>query len=219
MGIFKRAADMVKASANKALDNLEDTEAMIDQAIRDKEEALNEAKSASATVFGNLKQLEKNIVETKSKIADWEERIKLSIQKGNDELAKKAISGKAEEEKSLQSLEKSYETAKLQTDTLKANLNELQRDLDKLIADRDNLVARLKAAEASEKTNEILANVTSKNNTVDLDRLERKIEAKEARAAGLAEMKTTSLEDEFDKLSETTAEDELAKYKELYGKK
>lgn len=219
MGIFKRTADIVKASANKALDNLEDTEAMIDQSIRDKEKALNDAKSAAATVFGNLQQLEKNISEAKTNLKEWEKRIKLSIDKNNDELARKAIEGKNQEEKRLQELERSYETAKIQTNALKNNLNELQHDLDKLIADRDNLVARLKAAEAAEKTNEILANVTSKGNSIDLDRLERKIEAKEAHAAGLAEMKTTSVEDEFEKLSESSAEDELTKYKELYGKK
>lgn len=218
MGIFKRAADMVKATANKALDNMEDTEAMINQAIRDKEAALGEAKSSAAVVFGNLKRLEADVSEARARISEWEDRIRLAIEKKHEELTLKAIEGKNQELKKLHELEKAMEMAKIQTNMLKNNLNQLQSELNKLIGDRDNLVARLKTAEAAEKTNEILANITSKNNTINMERLERKIEEKEARAAGLAEMKPTSMEEEFDKLSNNSAEEELKKYKELYGK-
>lgn len=52
MGIFDRIGNSFKAGVNKIMDANEDTEALIDQAIRDKDESLNEARTKSAIVLG-----------------------------------------------------------------------------------------------------------------------------------------------------------------------
>ncbi|HEY8804289.1 MAG TPA: PspA/IM30 family protein [Clostridium sp.] len=218
MGIFDRIGNSLKAGVNKIMDANEDTEALIDQAIRDKDEALNVAKTKSAVVFGNVKRLEREMNSSIEDMSNWESKIKLAIEKGNDELASKAIVKQKECEANNVSLSKSYQAAKITADNLKKSLVELDDDLKDLRGKRDGLIARLKTAEAAQQVNEITANIKTKGNSIDLDRLERKIEEKECLAEGLGELKVESLEDEFEDLEKTSVSDDLAAYKAKYAK-
>jgi len=218
MGIFDRIGNSLKAGVNKIMDANEDTEALIDQAIRDKDEALNVAKTKSAVVFGNVKRLEREMNSSKEDMNNWESKIKLAIEKSNDELASKAIAKQKECEATSIALSKSYQAAKITADNLKKSLVELDDDLRDLRGKRDGLIARLKTAEATQQVNEITANVRTKGNSIDLDRLERKIEEKECLAEGLGELKAESLEDEFEALEKTSVSDDLAAYKAKYAK-
>jgi len=219
MGIFDRIGNSLKAGVNKILDANEDTEALIDQAIRDKDEALNDARTKSAVVFGNVKRLEREMNSSKEDMSNWESKIKLAIEKGNDELASKAIAKQKDCESTYLSLSKSYAAAKITADSLKKSLEELGEDLEDLRGKRDGLIARLKTAEAAQEVNAITANIRTKGNSIDLDRLERKIEEKESLAEGLGELKVQSLEDEFEALEKTSVSDDLAAYKAKYAKK
>ena len=218
MGIFDRIGNSLKAGVNKIMDANEDTEALIDQAIRDKDEALNVAKTKSAVVFGNVKRLEREMNSSIEDMSNWESKIKMAIEKGNDELASKAIAKQKECEATSASLSKAYQASKITADNLKKSLLELGDDLRDLRGKRDGLIARLKTAEATKQVNEITANVRTKGNSIDLDRLERKIEETECLAEGLGELKVESLEDEFEALEKTSVSDDLAAYKTKYAK-
>jgi len=218
MGIFDRIGNSLKAGVNKIMDANEDTEALIDQAIRDKDEALNVAKTKSAVVFGNVKRLEREMNSSIEDMSNWESKIKMAIEKGNDELASKAIAKQKECEATSASLSKAYQASKITADNLKKSLLELGDDLRDLRGKRDGLIARLKTAEATKQVNEITANVRTKGNSIDLDRLERKIEETECLAEGLGELKVESLEDEFEALEKTSVSDDLAAYKAKYAK-
>jgi len=215
MVIFDRIGNSLKAGVNKIMDANEDTEALIDQAIRDKDEALNVAKTKSAVVFGNVKRLEREMNSSIEDMSNWESKIKMAIEKGNDELASKAIAKQKECEATSASLSKAYQASKITADNLKKSLLELGDDLR---GKRDGLIARLKTAEATKQVNEITANVRTKGNSIDLDRLERKIEETECLAEGLGELKVESLEDEFEALEKTSVSDDLAAYKTKYAK-
>ena len=218
MGIFDRIGNSFKAGVNKIMDANEDTEALIDQAIRDKDASLNLAKTKSAVVFGNVKRLEREMNSSKEDMSNWESKIKMAIEKGNDELASKAIEKQKECESTYVSLSKSFQAAKITADSLKKSLIELGEELEDLRGKRDGLIARLKTAEAAEQVNAITANIKTKGNSIDLDRLERKIEEKECLAEGLGELKVDSLEDQFEALEKTSVSDDLAAYKAKYAK-
>lgn len=155
---------------------------------------------------------------SKEDMSNWESKIKLAIEKGNDELAGKAIAKQKECEATCVALTKSYGAAKITADNLKKSLLELGDDLKDLRGKRDGLIARLKTAEAAQQVNAITANVKTKGNSIDLDRLERKIEETESLAEGLGELKVDSLEDEFEALEKTSVSDDLAAYKAKYAK-
>lgn len=217
MGIFKRISNMTKAKANEILDNIEEPILLCDQKIRDMEVSLKEAQLSSAQVIGNANEIKINMEKAKKDVITWEERVKLSVSNGNDDLAKKALVKKMDAEKRYNTLMSSYEVARKQADDLKDRLQKLSQEIQDTREKRDQLEARLKTAEASQKVNEIVANVSSKKNDISLEDIERKISKKESLADGLGElasMKKDPLEDEFSSLEANVDLDaELAKYK------
>ena len=213
MGVFNRISNMFKAKANSALDDLENPIELLDQKIRDMEESLNKAKISSAQIFGNLKNTEKAMEKSKELSKDYDEKVKLAMSKNNEELAKKALRLKLDEDKKYESLKKSYEEQSVKAKALKDNLIKLQEEIDKTRSYRDEASARLNNANASKQINEIMANVQTKKNSINLDDIERKISKKESYAEGLSDLKTPSLDDEFEALNETSLDEELEKYR------
>lgn len=213
MGIFNRISNMIKAKTNTALDGMENPVELLDQKIRDMEKSFNEAKRSSAQIFGNLKDTEKKMNQAKEDSAQYDEKVRLAMSKENEELAKKALRLKLESDKKFVSLKESYEGQKAKAEILKTKLTELEKELEKTRSYRDEAVARLNNAEASKQINEVITNVQSKSNSINIDDIERSISKKESYAAGLEELKGESLDDEFAKLEELSLDDELAKYK------
>lgn len=213
MGVFNRISNMFKAKANSALDDLENPIELLDQKIRDMEESLNKAKISSAQIFGNLKNTEKAMEKSKELSKDYDEKVRLAMSKNNEELAKKALRLKLDEDKKYESLKKSYEEQNVKAKALKDNLIKLQEEIDKTRSYRDEASARLNNANASKQINEIMANVQTKKNSINLDDIERKISKEESYAEGLSDLKTPSLDDEFEALNETSLDEELEKYR------
>lgn len=216
MGIFDRLSNMVKAKVNNTLDNMENPIELLDQKIRDMEESLNTAKLSSAQILGNVHEIEKKMEAAKAESDDFDAKVKLALSKNNEELAKKALAKKLEADKTYNNLKASYDEAYKKAEAIKEKLRELEDEIEKTRTYRDEAEARYKNAEASTKVNEILANVDTKNNSIHLDDIERKIQKKEATAEGLEDLKEPDdpLKDEFAKLEESDLDLELEKYKQ-----
>ena len=217
MGIFSRLGKMTQAKVNNALDGIENPIEMLDQKIRDMEKSLNDAKLASAQVLGRFHQTEKKMEQAKSESDDWDAKVKLAMSKGNEELARKALAKKLECDKSYEVFKSTYESERVKADALKKKLVELEAEVEKTRSYRDEAAARLANADASEKVNEILANVTTKSNSINVDDIERKIAKKEGQAEGLGEIaevnQAGSLDKEFADLGSPDLEAELEKYR------
>lgn len=216
MGVFTRMSNMIKAKVNNTLDEVENPIELLDQKLRDMTDQLSKAKLNSAQVIGNAHAIEKQMKTAAAESADYEAKIKLALSKGNEELAKRALAKKVDSDKKYESLKTSFETARVQADSLKKNLAALEAEIEKTRQYRDQAAARYANAKASEKVNEILSNVQTKSNTIQLDSIERKIARTESRAAGLGELRDVdNFDSEFAKLDDVDLDLELEKYKNL----
>ncbi|GFP77287.1 PspA/IM30 family protein [Clostridium fungisolvens] len=214
MGVFSRISNMFKAKVNDTLDNMEDPILLLDQKVRDMEENLNKAKLSSAQILGNVHEIEKKMVIAKKESEEYDEKVKLALAKGNEDLAKRALQRKLDADKKYDSLKTSYTDASAKAELIKKNLRALEDEIQKTRSYRDEAAARYSNAEASKQVNEILANVQTKTNTISVDDIERKIQRKEALAEGLGDLRQVdSLENEFEALGTTDLDAELAKYK------
>ena len=119
MGVFTRISNMVKGKVNATLDEMENPIELLDQKIREMEESLNKAKLSSAQVLGNVHETEKKLELAKKESADYDEKVKLAMSKGNEDLAKRALQRKLDADKKVQSLTASYNQAKANADALK----------------------------------------------------------------------------------------------------
>lgn len=215
MGVFKRISNIFNAKANSALDNIENPIELLDQKVRDMEESLNKAKLSSAQILGNVHEIQRKMDEVKLTSKDFDEKVKIALNSNREDLAKRALAKKIEADKSYESLKKSYDEASKKAEILKTKLKDLEEEIEKTRNYRDEASARYNNAEASKKVNEILANVETKGNRINLDDIERKIQRKESLAEGLADLKEdNSLDKEFEKLQEVNLDEELKKYKQ-----
>lgn len=214
MGVFSRMSNMIKGKVNATLDELENPIELLDQKIRDMEEQLSKAKLNSAQVIGNVKLVEKKMNEAKEESNDFDEKVKLALSKGNEDLAKRALQKKLDADKRYNTLKENYETCLNQAETLKKNLTALQDEIQKTRSYRDEAVARYSTAKASKKVNEVLSDVQTNSNSIQIDNIERKIAKEEAMANGLSDIRAVDdFDSEFAKLDEVDLDAELEKYK------
>ncbi len=214
MSIFKRVSNIFRSKVNNALDSVENPIELLDQKVRDMEESLNKAKISSAQILGSVHETKKKMENAEAEVKDYDDKVKLALSKNNEELAKKALEKKLEAEKRYNNLKVTYEDSQKKAEAIKEKLKDLTEEIEKTRRYRDEAAARYSNAEANEKINEIIANVETKNNKINLDDIERKIQRKESYAEGLADLKTPTLDDEFEKLNEINLDEELKKYKE-----
>ena len=214
MGIFSRMSNMLKAKVNDTLDDMENPIELLDQKIRDMEEQLSKAKLNSAQILGNVHEIKKKLDTAIRSAEDFESKVKLALSKGNEDLAKRALAKKVDCDKQVSTLQASYETSKIQADAIKKNLASLEAEIEKTRSYRDEAAARYSNAEASKQVNEILANVQTKTNSIQIDNIERKIQRKESLAQGLSELRDIdTFDSEFEALDTVDLDLELEKYR------
>lgn len=221
MSIFHRISDILKANINDLLDRAEDPEKMVKQIIADMEEQVRDATEALGQAMASEKQAYAQLEKARSNSREWENKAKTALQAGNQELAKKALTSKVEIDKNVQSLQASYDQIAAQTSELHARVEVLRQKLEEARQRQNMLIARAKMAEATESVATVVTNTDPNSALAKLERMEQKVESREARAEAFAAMsgETVFAKDEFAELETNQAVDaELQRLmKELNG--
>ncbi|MDE6940852.1 MAG: PspA/IM30 family protein, partial [Lachnospiraceae bacterium] len=167
------------------------------------------------------KQAYAQLEKARSNSREWENKAKMALQAGNQELAKKALTSKVEIDKNVQSLQDSYDEIAAQTSELHARVEVLRQKLEEARQRQNMLIARAKMAEATESVATAVTNTDPNSALAKLERMEQKVESREARAEAFAAMsgETVFAKDEFAELETNQAVDaELQRLmKELNG--
>ena len=93
-GMFTRMTDILRSNINEALDRAEDPEKLLRQMIREMEEAVNKATASVGTAVANQKRLERQRDERVTQTQDWQRKAERAVEKGEDELARRALERK-----------------------------------------------------------------------------------------------------------------------------
>ncbi len=214
-GIFSRISDIMKANINDMLDKAEDPEKMIKQVVIEMEEAVNKATTAVGAAIANQKQLERQLAEKKRLADDWQTKALQAVNAGRDDLAREALTKKNIFLKAQTDLDGPVAEAQKTAATLRAQLDQLKAKLDEARARQSTLIARHQAAQAKKQIAQSLSGIGD-GAFADFDRYEQKVLKAESEADAFSEMagESTSLDEEFKKLSVNAAvDDELAKLK------
>ncbi|MCB2291233.1 PspA/IM30 family protein [Clostridium sp. CS001] len=213
MTLLTRILYILKSKINSTLDELENPLELLDQKIRDMECTLNEAKFSSAKVLGSTHEIERRIESLSTESATYVETIKLALSKGDETLAKKILQKKLDNDKYCISLNSSYTNSTAKAHSLKLKLRELEQNIYETKIYRNEAIARYTAAEADKKINEILGNISTKNNAMPLSDIERIIEKKECYVSGLTDLNfANELSNELDGITRLDLSLELKKY-------
>ena len=160
---------------------------------------------------------------------DWYKRAQLALEKGNDDLAKEALTRRQQQTDEANNLQAQLDSQADSLDKLFEGMKMLEKKISENKAKKDQMVARARTAQSTQKVNDMISGVTGKASTDAFARMEEKVEALEAAAEVSAEMgsitgnalpgsSSASIEDQFKALEAANEiDDELAKMKGLLG--
>lgn len=221
MAIFTRIVDILKANINDLLDKAEDPEIMLKQIVIDMEEQFHNATQGLGQLMGSERQVKKELEEAVEESAMWEERAKAALKAGDENLARKAVATKLKSDSQAVQLTKMHDELSNQVDTVREQVDALKQKLEETRSHQAMLIARAQIAEARQSVAEAVGGIGSSGAFSKIDKLEEKIQQKEAIAdaqceiSGLGAPKNDSLA----KLeNEYTAENELERLKRELSK-
>jgi phage shock protein A len=203
MSIFGRLFKVGQAHANQVVDKLEKPEVMLEQAIRDQEKSISEAKKNVQAVIATERQSKALVDKEAENKRLWESKAEAALRAGNEDLATKALVRSQEHEQKMQNLEPVWQTQRSEVEKLKAAIAKMENELAELKRNKDIIVAQAKAADVKKQIYNAKAKI-GRNQTADLiDRMKAKAERSSYEAAAaeeLAEVGGDSLEKEFEQI-------------------
>ncbi|MCA1951125.1 PspA/IM30 family protein [Gracilinema caldarium] len=214
MGIFSRLKTLISSNVNDMINKAENPEKMLNQLIIDMNEQLIESKKAVAMAIADEKKLERETMNQQAQAQEWERKAMLAVRAGQDDLAKEALLRKQEYENNYVEYKKQWEAQKASVEKLKESLRELQNKIEEAQRKKNLLIARAKRAEAQQKIQNTISNVTGNKSAFEaFDRMAQKVDQLEAEADAAKELedfsKDTNLEKRFAALEKSDASADL----------
>lgn len=216
MAIFERISDLVRANINDLIDKAEDPEKMVKQIIIDMEEQLKKSTQSLGTAMGSLNSVKKQLENAKEQSNNWQSKAKMCLEQGNEELAKQALENKVKQDKLVAEYQEMVDSMEKQVSDIKAQIDVLKQKLEEARSKQGMLVARNQMADAKAQMAKSLGNMDSNSAFSKMDKMEEKIERKEAQANALSDVSGTqeSETDPFAKMDRDNAvNEELEKLK------
>ena len=220
MAIFQRVGDLVKANINDLLDKAENPEKMVKQIILDMDKELVKSTQALGKAMASERQIKKQYEDAAAKSKTWEDKAKIALTAGDQELAKKALSEKVKVDEQANQFKTMYDTISAQTETIRTQVEALKAKLNEAKSRQAMLIARSQMADTQKDLSKSLGGMGTSNAFAKMDKMEEKIQRKEAEADAFAEISgSIPEEDPFKKLESDSAVDaELARLMAEMGK-
>jgi phage shock protein A len=220
MNLLGRLARVIRAQATSLVQGAEDPEKMLDQAVAEMQSKLIQLRQAVAQAIATQKRTERQCQQTETLVREWYNRAQLALNKGNEEQAREALAQRHAYLKMQSQLAGHIDQQKIVIANLKSNMRNLEVKIADLRTRRDMYLARARSAEASQRIQEIIAQVGHERTVGTLYQMEDKVLNLEAQADAMAELNQTlesqSLEGKFAALEQ---EEEAAIETELLALK
>jgi phage shock protein A len=146
MGIFARLSDLITANINALLDQVEDPERMLAQALREMEQALALARRHAAAAIAAERRLARELTQNRARAAHWKEQAQTALAGGREDLARQALACMVEHADLARALEGQHATALETSAEVRGALRALEARLADARRRQRALVARHRAA-------------------------------------------------------------------------
>ena len=200
MGLLDRLSRLVRANLNAFVSDAEDPIKILDQSVADMQEDLVKLRQAVAIAIASQKRLENQANQAREQIQNWLSRAELALKKGEDDLAREALSRKKTFQETFESLTTQFQSQNGQVEKLKKSLLLLERKIAEARTKKDMLKARAQAAKAQQKIQSAVGDLGGKSAMAAFERMEDKVEALEASGQAALELAGEDLESKFAEL-------------------
>lgn len=218
MGILDRVSTLMRANINDLIDRAEDPEKVVRQLLMDMNSQLLQVKTTVAASIADEKQLMQRYRDNDSKAAEWQRRAELAVEKGQDDLAREALSRRNTFATTAEGFKEQYEQQSRQVEVLKDALHQLEAKIQEASTKQDLLIARARRAKAETKIRTTLSGLDQSSALGSFARIEEKVARQEAQAAALGELSADTTDRRFELLQqESDVDRQLAALKAQKG--
>jgi len=220
---------VAKSNINNVLKSLEDPEKIMTQALEDMQTDLVKVRQSYAEITATNRRLLKQKEQADALAEDWYKRAQLALSKGEEALAKEALSRRQQQTETAEGLGIQIEQQAQAVDKLYEGMQALESKILEARSKKEQMVARARTAQSTQQVNDMLGGITGKTSMDAFSRMEDKVEALEAAAEVSAEMGSMdgrglpgssggSVEAQFAMLEANTSVDkELEEMKKMLG--
>lgn len=220
MAIFSRLSDLVKSNINDLIDKAEDPEKMCKQIIIDMEAQLAKATQALGQAMGSERQVQKQLTVAKEQSANWNDKAKMALTAGNEELAKQALAQKVTQDNLVNQYQEMANSMSTQVLTVRQQVDGLKAKLEEARSKQAMLVARAQMADVKKDMSKSLGGMDSSSAFAKMEKMEQKVMQKEAEADAFSDLSAgdTSTDDAFKQLEQDSSVDaEMARLRAELG--
>jgi len=213
--IFGRFMRVTKANVKRVLGRWEDPERMLDQAVEEMQSDLIKVRQSYAEVLATQRRLASQKNQQEELAQDWYRRAELAVDKGEDDLAKEALTRRQAFLDKTASLQAQVDSMTANVERMFDSMKSLEDKIRQAKDEKEQLIARARTAKATSQVNEMLSDVGQNSAVGVFDRMKEKVEKLETQAEvseGLLLSPTdSSMEDKFKALETgNKVDDELA---------
>ncbi|AFZ44552.1 phage shock protein A (PspA) family protein [Halothece sp. PCC 7418] len=215
MGFLQRLWRIIKANINSLLKKTEDPEKILEQAVSDMQEDLVKLRQAVAQAIASQKRTERQANQAKSTADEWKKRAQLALEKGNEDLAREALTRRQNYQQTADSLNEQLTQQNQVIDKLKSDMRKLESKISEAKNKKDMYIARARSAEATQRVNEFMQGVNTGSSLSAFEQMEERVTEMEASAEAAQEMGGDDIEKQFAALEQGSNVDaELSQMKQ-----
>lgn len=188
MGFLDRLGRVIRANLNSLVSQAEDPEKILEQTVVEMQDDLIQLRQAVAQAIATQKRTERQCVQAGSTADEWYRRAQLAMQKGDEALAREALTRRKTYQDTADTLRMQIEQQRTVVSKLKENMRTLENKLSEAKTKKDMYIARARSAKASQQLNEMLNRVGTNRALEAFERMEEKVLQLEAQAEATAEL-------------------------------
>ena len=201
MGIFSRFKDIVSSNLSAMLDKAEDPEKLIRLMIQEMEETVVEIKAGTASLMADRTRIGREKDAAASRMDLWEDRARLAVEKGREDLAREALMEKHRMQKAVDGLDAEQARFDALIEQAREDIGQLEAKLEGARERQRSLIKRHARAGERKRARNDVGRAASADAMMRFEHFERRVERMEAEAelAGpnVGSSGSRSLEDEF----------------------
>lgn len=197
MGLLDRIWRVIRANINSLMNQAEDPEKILEQAVEDMQQDLISMRQGVAQAIATQKRTERQMAQNRATADQWRRRAQLALEKGDENLAREALARRQSYQNNAQTLQAQVEQQKEIINKLKQDMRTLETKISEAKTKKDMYIARARSAVASQKIQELSGNINTGSALSAFERMEEKVMELEAGSEAIGELGTDNLEKKF----------------------
>lgn len=213
MGWLERVGQVVRSHFNSLVNETEDPEQLLNEAIAQMEQELIAMRRALAEAIATHKSAERQLSRYEKAADTWYERAEMAMAKGSETLAKEALFKRQSYQQQADRVQSQLIEQNEIIDRLKNELRTVEHKEREAKAKKNLYIARLRSAMASQKLHEVLGDFDPYSSDSLFERIDQQILELESQSAVMGKI-PDPLENKFMELENSKkVEKEMAKLK------